>query len=284
MDKENILSLLDRPIAYHRCFVPIAAGVGGAVFLSQLVYWSSRSTQKDGSIYKTQEEWSQETGLGRYEQEAARRALKLSGVLLEIKKGIPCRLYFKLDTNKLASLLDSANLIAGNQQTSMRISASKVASFPHTNTETTILETTTETTNKNLRASRGDLKTESKAKAITPPRTSSFTPKPSAKAKPNQDPYQNFIDQLNKLQEFQLFLGENEQTPFRLKSHTHPSLYDEFLSAGWAGVQEAIELVVENGYRSFARVNGGEVGAVHLPALAVGIDSAHRQAGSEATL
>lgn len=103
------LDLLDRPIAFHRCLVPIAGSVAGAVFLSQLIYWSKRSSQGDGSIYKTRTEWEEETGLGRLEQEAVRRVLREAGVLVEMKKGIPCRLYFKLQANKLASLLESDN-------------------------------------------------------------------------------------------------------------------------------------------------------------------------------
>ncbi len=106
-DQARILDLLDRPIAFHRAFVPIAGSVAGAVFLSQLVYWSKRSSQEDGSIYKTQKEWEEETGLGRIEQENVRRILCEAGVLLETRKGIPCRLYFKLQAPKLASLLES---------------------------------------------------------------------------------------------------------------------------------------------------------------------------------
>lgn len=104
------VDFLDRPIAFHRCFVPISGGVAGAVFLSQLLYWEKRiPVERQGWMYKTGKEWEEETGLGRYEQEAARKKLRGVGVLEEELRGVPARLYFKLNINKLNSLLNSAN-------------------------------------------------------------------------------------------------------------------------------------------------------------------------------
>lgn len=64
----NILPLLDRPIAFQRSFIRLDIGVTAALFLSQMTYWTNRSDD-DGWVYKTQEEWEEETGLSRYEQE-----------------------------------------------------------------------------------------------------------------------------------------------------------------------------------------------------------------------
>ena len=104
------VDFLDRPIAFHRCFVAISGGVAGAVFLSQLLYWEKRiPVERQGWMYKTANEWEEETGLGRYEQEAARKKLRGVGVLEEELRGVPARLYYKLNINKLNSLLNSAN-------------------------------------------------------------------------------------------------------------------------------------------------------------------------------
>ncbi|WJY13636.1 hypothetical protein PCO82_13785 [Pectobacteriaceae bacterium CE90] len=81
----DILHVLDRPIAFQRSFVRMGAGITGALLLSQLIYWTNR-TNADGWIYKTQEEWEEETGLTRYEQESARKKLRGLGVLVEQKK------------------------------------------------------------------------------------------------------------------------------------------------------------------------------------------------------
>lgn len=152
----KIINLLDRPIAYHRCFLPIAGSVAGAVFLSQLVYWSSRGKEKDGSIYKTRGEWEEETGLGRYEQESARRALRENGVLSEVKKGIPCRLYFVLNINKLASLLNSTNLIVEKPHTSLGETSKLECGFP-TSKDAGKSQTITESTIQRLSESTTDI-------------------------------------------------------------------------------------------------------------------------------
>lgn len=101
----SIMDLMDRPIAYHRCFVQLGAGVIGAVLLSQAVYWSRRTTQPGGWFYKSQADWEEETGLKRTEQEKARKALTAIGVLEEIRKGIPAKLYFRVNEQKLISVL-----------------------------------------------------------------------------------------------------------------------------------------------------------------------------------
>lgn len=54
----NILPLLDRPIAFQRSFIRLEMGVTAALFLSQLTYWTNRTTD-DGWVYKTQDEWEE---------------------------------------------------------------------------------------------------------------------------------------------------------------------------------------------------------------------------------
>ena len=102
VDISKIMSIVDRPIAYHRCFVTISGSVTAAVMLSQAMYWTPRTTlDPDGWFFKTQEEWAEETGLSRTEQENARRVLRGIGVLEEKKQGVPCRLFFKVNTENL---------------------------------------------------------------------------------------------------------------------------------------------------------------------------------------
>ena len=115
----DILPLLDRPIAFQRSFIRLDIGVTAALFLSQMVYWTNRSDD-DGWVYKTQEEWEEETGLTRYEQEGARKKLRALGVLLENKKGIPARLFYKVDNDALYQQLVSANKDAEKPHTGVR--------------------------------------------------------------------------------------------------------------------------------------------------------------------
>ncbi len=116
----NIEKLLDRPIAFQRPFMELGAGASGALFLSQAVYWSNRTSNKEKWFYKTIEEWTEETGLSRHEQDGARKKLKAKGVLEIVKKGIPCKTYYRVNFEKLAEvlgLISATNKNAENQQT-----------------------------------------------------------------------------------------------------------------------------------------------------------------------
>lgn len=102
MNVEELKSLLGRPIAFHSCLARITGSALDALFLSQAIYWSGKSTDREDWFWKTQEEWTEETGMSRYEQETARKALVRSGVLVEEKRGIPCKLWFKVNFQILA--------------------------------------------------------------------------------------------------------------------------------------------------------------------------------------
>ncbi|MDD1016883.1 phage replication protein [Pseudomonas rubra] len=140
--------LLDRPIAFQRAFVTIGVGITGALMLSQAIYWSNRTENAEGWFYKTMEEWEAETGMTRSEQESARKKLIKVGALEEMKKGVPCRLFYRVNINAI-----HANLSADFPQTSLQDSrkqgrkkvASKAAEIPQAITETTA-EITPETT------------------------------------------------------------------------------------------------------------------------------------------
>ncbi|VEF14627.1 MULTISPECIES: hypothetical protein [Stutzerimonas stutzeri subgroup] len=144
----SLHDLLDRPIAFQRAFVSLGAGITGALMLSQAIYWSKRTDNADGWFYKTMEEWQSETGMTRSEQESARKKLVSAGVLEEMKKGVPCRLFYRVNMDAIR-----ANLIAENSHSSLqdsskqgcRKAASKPGGKPLAITETTA-EITTETT------------------------------------------------------------------------------------------------------------------------------------------
>ena len=136
----NILDLLDRPIAYHRVFATLTGSVKAAVMLSQAVYWQKRAKQADGWWYKSAEEWEEETGLTRHEQDTARKAFEK--YLKSDLRGVPATLHWKVADEAL-----SADLFALNSQSSLPKSVKLVsgkASNINMNTETTT-ETTTET-------------------------------------------------------------------------------------------------------------------------------------------
>jgi hypothetical protein len=96
-----------RVVAYHPSFAAIGGGVIAGLFLAQLFYWHDRGSDPDGWIYKTQAEWEEETGLSRWEQETARRRLQERGLLEEKLAGLPARLYYRLDVERLIVLLSA---------------------------------------------------------------------------------------------------------------------------------------------------------------------------------
>jgi DnaD/phage-associated family protein len=153
MTKRIVLNILaDRPIAYHPDIARVAGSVKAGIFLSQLLYWADKGKRNDGYIWKTQDEWEEETALTRYEQEGARKELKARGLLHEKRRGIPAKLYYKIDTDTLYSLLEKLYL-----QTSMRkthiLESGKPANSkgenPQSITESTSESTSESTNNKN---------------------------------------------------------------------------------------------------------------------------------------
>jgi hypothetical protein len=124
--------------------------------LSQALYWTKRSTHKDQWFYKTQREWEEETGMGRHEQDTARKKLRDTGFWKEELHGVPATLWFRVDIAKLNAVLQSSlpdSQFAGIRQTGLPESgkldcenpANKKRAKRQTNTEITT-ETTTETT------------------------------------------------------------------------------------------------------------------------------------------
>jgi hypothetical protein len=70
-----------------------------AVFLGQLIYWCDKGKSPDGYIFKTYQEWTQETLLSQYQIRKATKKLVAMGILHTKKRkanGSPT-IYYKLD-------------------------------------------------------------------------------------------------------------------------------------------------------------------------------------------
>jgi hypothetical protein len=92
-----LLDVFDTPVSFHRCLVAVTGGVTSALMLSQAI-WTTQSLDPsaDGWFIRSQEQWTQETGLSRWEQETARRALRGSGLLEERRVGMPAKFWFRV--------------------------------------------------------------------------------------------------------------------------------------------------------------------------------------------
>ncbi len=103
----SAIDLLDRPIAFHRVFVCLTGNVAAALMLAQLLYWSRKSKDPEGWVYKSQAEWTDETGLSRREQDTCRKNLRTTDFYHEELRSVPARLYYRLDLEKLDATLQA---------------------------------------------------------------------------------------------------------------------------------------------------------------------------------
>ena len=113
---------------YQRQFLELGGSIHASLMLSQALYWSERTSDPGGWFYKTQREWFSEIGFSRRELEKCRRQLRQAGVLEEKRAGLPARLYYRVNKERLKGYLTSlnrpdcskcANLIAQPEQTSL---------------------------------------------------------------------------------------------------------------------------------------------------------------------
>ena len=110
----ELTEFFDLPIVFHRSFVSLG-GVTGALLLSQMCYWSKRTQHPESWFWKTQEQWEEETGLTRKEQETARKRLVSCGAISEKKEGIPCKIWFKVNYERIFELIKSNKLVCTNR-------------------------------------------------------------------------------------------------------------------------------------------------------------------------
>jgi hypothetical protein len=93
-------------VSYHPDFKRLTRSTNAALMLSRAVYWSLRTPLgRNGWFYKTAIEWENETGLSTKEQQKAREVLRAFGFWKEDLKGIPAKLWFRVDLKCLDSVL-----------------------------------------------------------------------------------------------------------------------------------------------------------------------------------
>lgn len=104
--KNTIQELLKRPIAYQPIVAKATDSVKLAILWSQLYYWSDRTNDPDGWVYKTREDVFDETGLSRKEQETARKIGAKLGVMESERKGVQGIIHFRVDVEAMMELIE----------------------------------------------------------------------------------------------------------------------------------------------------------------------------------
>lgn len=105
VNSQIIAELGARPVSYNPTWAKIGKGAACGIFMSQLLYWHNKGS-KDGWVYKTINEFQEETGLSRYEQETAIKRWSELGVLKVELKGVPATRHFQVDLDALYLLVD----------------------------------------------------------------------------------------------------------------------------------------------------------------------------------
>jgi hypothetical protein len=98
-------------VAYYPRVAGVCGNIKSAILLSQALSWTSgylrQNPGREGWFWKTREEWFQETGLSRWEQESARKRLRELGLLEEKRMGAPPKLFFRINLDALGRLLSA---------------------------------------------------------------------------------------------------------------------------------------------------------------------------------
>lgn len=116
---ELLLEVFDLPVSFHRCLVPITGGVTAALMLSQAI-WTTQEIDAaaNGWFSKSRDQWTEDTGLSRWEQATARRALRAAGFLEERRIGMPSRLWFRVRPERVWHALQTHAAAPGAMRTS----------------------------------------------------------------------------------------------------------------------------------------------------------------------
>lgn len=88
-----------------RVFIDFTGDHLAALLLSQILYWSDRTTDPDGWFYKTAEEWHAELGMSTYQVKRAAAALATLGISTKLRKvlGAP-RMHYRVDMPQFTDL------------------------------------------------------------------------------------------------------------------------------------------------------------------------------------
>jgi hypothetical protein len=107
MKHGTIKELLKRPIAYQPVIAKAFGSVNLGILWSQLYYWSDRTKNKDGWIYKTSKDVFEETALSRYEQDTARKKGLELGVIETKLAGVPAVTHYRIDFDKSLEVIEA---------------------------------------------------------------------------------------------------------------------------------------------------------------------------------
>ena len=158
-----------RLVSIPTAFVELTGDVSSACLLSQLLYWTGRTTNAEGWVYKSHAEWKHELGMGRCVVDRARKRLSELGVLQQTCRMVNGRrtMHFRIDLAALRTAILSrtgrqesrvpesriaADRCAENQQAGLSASSTPTTEITAETTAQTTPETTAESSCESARA------------------------------------------------------------------------------------------------------------------------------------
>ncbi len=92
-------------VSYHPVLAAVTGNVKAAFFLSHAISWTGwtlkRQPDREGWFWLLSSDWQDGTGLSGREQVTARTVLKNLGVLEEKLKGVPAKIWYRVDVDRL---------------------------------------------------------------------------------------------------------------------------------------------------------------------------------------
>jgi hypothetical protein len=103
----DYLDDVGRAVAYYPNMARALGTIEAAIFFAQLFYWQDKCGDEELGVYKTKEDWQEETGLSFKEQDRAIARLEHFGLLERSYKRIEHRMYYKLHMDSVNDFWDS---------------------------------------------------------------------------------------------------------------------------------------------------------------------------------
>ena len=131
-DAAAVARLLGPALAYHRSLATVAGGVNAGLLLSRALHLTRLESKQrpHGWICRSVADWTEELGLTRSEQEAARSCLARSGLWEEAIAGLPARRWVRMRLSELLVRLREPGGGAGRPRPEAPRPASQTAANP----------------------------------------------------------------------------------------------------------------------------------------------------------
>lgn len=106
--KSHLLLIMDEPVIAQRWAVLATGSLAAGVMISHaLQITQDMQDRNEGWFAKTINEWLEEVGLSRSEQETARARLTELGLLEERRVGMPAHLEFRVNEHRIYEVMDT---------------------------------------------------------------------------------------------------------------------------------------------------------------------------------